>query len=482
MGSLPPPTYCPDVLEVEQQEPDDEESTGWLVGGQQGSSSSASAALAATAVAHRSLDGMFQSVPVTTDSTWRAKYAAFFGVGAMVAVGYLDPGNWATDLIGGAKYGYLLLSVILLASLSGMFLQCLSLKLGVATGRDLAQACRDAYPRRVVISLWVLMEVAIAATDLAEVIGSATALYLLFGLPMWVGVLLTGADVLLLLAMTANGIRRLETICLFLVLLIAACFAVELAAAKPDWRLVGLGLLPSTAVFTEPGALYVAVGILGATVMPHNLFLHSSTIQTRAYPRTAAGRSMAIHFGRIDAVIALFFAFYVNAAILVLAAAAFHYSENPTEVSDIDQAYRLLADALGTWAAQVLFGVSLLAAGQSSSITGTVAGQIVMSGFLHMRVQPWIRRLVTRSVSIVPAVIVAAVGGNSGAGSLLVLSQVILSLTLCFAAFPLVHLTGCPQKMGRYVNGRVESAIAWTLCAVIASLNVFLVGQFMVGG
>eukprot|EP00611_Tribonema_gayanum_P005696 TRINITY_DN1490_c0_g1_i1.p1 TRINITY_DN1490_c0_g1~~TRINITY_DN1490_c0_g1_i1.p1 ORF type:complete len:434 (+),score=146.55 TRINITY_DN1490_c0_g1_i1:174-1304(+) len=358
-------------------------------------------------------------------SKWHAKARAFAGVGFMVSVGYMDPGNWATDLAAGAKYGYMLLTVVLASSLIAMFLQSLALKLGVATDRDLAQACRHAYRPAVSRALWVLMELAIAATDLAELIGSATALYLLFRIPIWAGVLITGVDVLLILMFSGRSMRIIEAIVFLMVALIAACFAVQLAAVQPNWSDVGRGFIPSGQIVTDPDVLYLAIGIMGATVMPHNLFLHSSSIQTRAYPRDDKGRAMAVRYGRIDVMFALLCAFYVNAAILILSAAAFHYSANPNkDITDITEAYKLLTSATGQRGAEILFGISLLASGQSSSITGTLSGQIVMGGFVNMRIKPWQRRLITRSIAMIPAAIVAAVSGNKGAGQLLVLSQV----------------------------------------------------------
>lgn len=426
-----------------------------------------------------SLDELFSSVPFPpVDSNWTAKYWAFAGLGCMVSVGYMDPGNWSTDLVGGARYGYTLLFIILLSNVMAMFLQCLSLKLGVATERDLAQACHDAYPTWVVRFLWVVMELAIAATDLAEVIGSATALYLLCGMPMWLGVLITALDVFVVLIFGTTRMAILERIVFVLVFTIAVCFAVELSMADPDWLMVLKGYIPDPVIVTDTEVLYIAIGIIGATVMPHNLFLHSAIIQTRDYPRTKKGMQVAIKYGSIDVVTALLLAFYVNSAILILAAAVFHYGPNPNqELDDINQAYELLSPALGSRAAQLLFGISLLASGQSSSITGTLAGQIVMGGLLDLQMPPWVRRFVTRAVAVVPAAIVAAIKGSSGTTSLLVLSQVILSLTLFFAVLPLAHITCSKDRMGDFVNGWAATITAGILTIIVGGLNCYLVGS-----
>ncbi|CAI5505032.1 unnamed protein product [Closterium sp. Naga37s-1] len=373
----------------------------------------------------------------------------------------MDPGNWATDIAGGSAFGYTLLFVVLMSSICAMFLQSLSLKLGVVGERDLAQACRDAYPRYANLTLWILAEIAIAATDLAEVIGSATAMYLLFGLPLWIGILITGADCLLIVFLGARSARVLELLIFILCALIAACMTYELIAVRPDWVLVLKGFIPSGQIFTNPDVLYAAVGILGATVMPHNLYLHSSIIQTRNYSRTAEGKRMAVRYGTWDSCLSLFVAFFVNAAILILAAAAFYYNPSGQQtVADISDAYHLLAPAIGDTAARILFGVALLASGQNSTITGTLAGQIVMEGFVDVKLPPWLRRMVTRCIAIVPAVIVAAISGMEGAGKLLVLSQVILSLQLPFAIAPLVHFTSSPARMGKFVNGSPQGTIA----------------------
>jgi manganese transport protein len=412
-------------------------------------------------------------------SFWR-KALAFAGPGYMVAVGYMDPGNWATDLAGGARFGYTLLSVILISNLMAILLQALALKLGIVTGRDLAQACRDHYSRPVSFMLWVLCEIAIAACDLAEVIGSAIALNLLFGIPLVWGVCLTAFDVLLILLLQHKGFRYLEALVITLVATIGVCFAIELIMARPDVGEMVRGLVPHARIVTNPAMLYIAIGILGATVMPHNLYLHSSIVQTRKVLPDDASRREAIRFATLDSTVALLFAFFINAAILILAAATFHRSGHP-EVAEIGDAYRLLTPLLGTTIASTLFAVALLASGQNSTITGTLAGQIVMEGFLDIRLPAWLRRLITRLIAIIPAVIVTALYGEHGAGSLLILSQVILSLQLSFAVVPLVRFTGQRRKMGQFVNSPLLSAVAWAVAVVIVGLNAWLlVGTFRV--
>jgi manganese transport protein len=403
-------------------------------------------------------------------SFWR-KALAFAGPGYMVAVGYMDPGNWATDLAGGARFGYTLLSVILLSNLMAILLQALALKLGIATGR--AQACRDHYSRPVSFVLWVLCEIAIAACDLAEVIGSAIALNLLFGIPLIWGVCLTAFDVLLILLLQNKGFRYLEALVITLVATIGVCFAAELLMAQPDLAQVARGLVPTTQIVTNPMMLYIAIGILGATVMPHNLYLHSSIVQTRKVLPDSASKREAIRFATMDSTVALLFAFFINASILILAAATFHNTGHQ-EVADIGDSYRLLAPLLGTTMASTLFAVALLASGQNSTITGTLAGQIVMEGFLNIRLPAWLRRLITRLIAIVPAVIVTALYGERGAGGLLILSQVILSLQLSFAVVPLVLFTSERRKMGEFVNGRPLSALAWVVALIIICLNAWL--------
>jgi manganese transport protein len=403
---------------------------------------------------------------------WR-KALAFAGPGYMVAVGYMDPGNWATDIAAGSRFGYTLLSVVLLSNLMAILLQSLALKLGIVTGRDLAQASRDHYSRPVSFVLWVLCEIAIAACDLAEVIGSAIALNLLFGIPLIWGVVLTAFDVLLILLLQNKGFRWLEALVITLIATIGLCFAVELAMAQPAIAEVVRGLVPKTEIVTNPMMLYIAVGILGATVMPHNLYLHSAIVQTRRVAPDPASKREAIRFATLDSTVALLFAFFINAAILILAAATFHQTGHQ-DVADIGDAYYLLAPLLGTTAASTLFAVALLASGQNSTITGTLAGQIVMEGFLDIRLPAWLRRLITRLIAIVPAVIVTALYGERGAAGLLILSQVILSLQLSFAVVPLVRFTGQRRKMGEFANGRLLSAAAWSVAAVIVGLNGWL--------
>lgn len=423
-----------------------------------------------------SLPEVHASVPVARAGGFWRTMAAFAGPGLLVSVGYMDPGNWATDLAGGARFGYALLSVILLSNGMAILLQHLSVKLGVVAERDLAQACRDNSGRAWGFAQWGLCEVAIAACDMAEVIGSAIALNLLFGIPLVVGVLITVFDVMVVLLLQSRGFRILECIVGGLVATIGACFAYELVVSNPAWSAVVGGLLPTPAIVTDPSMLYIAIGILGATVMPHNLYLHSSVVQTRAYERTEEGKARAVRFATIDSTVSLLFAFLINAAILVLAAAVFHGTEH-ADVADIGDAYRLLSPALGIPAASTLFAVALLASGQASTLTGTLAGQIVMEGFLDLRLKPWMRRLVTRLVAVVPAVIVAALAGEQGVGKLLILSQVILSMQLGFAVVPLVRYTSDRAKMGRFANGPTLAAIAWTIAAVIVGLNVYLLAQ-----
>jgi manganese transport protein len=421
----------------------------------------------------RSLPESWHSVVVPARGTGLRRVLAFAGPGYMVAVGYMDPGNWATDLAGGARFGYTLLSVVLLSNLMAILLQALALKLGIVTGRDLAQACRDHYSRPVSFALWVGCEIAIAACDLAEVIGSAIALNLLFGIPLLWGVCLTALDVLLILALQHRGIRWLEAFIIALIVTIGVCFAVELAMARPAIAAMLGGLVPRAEIVTNPAMLYIAIGILGATVMPHNLYLHSALVQTRAVADDAESKREAIRYATFDSTAALLFAFFINGAILVLAAATFHNTGHH-DVADIGDAYRLLTPLLGTTAASALFAIALLASGQNSTITGTVAGQIVMEGFLEIRLPAWLRRLITRLVAIVPAIIVTALYGEKGTGALIILSQVVLSLQLSFAVVPLVLFTGQRSKMGEFANSRAVSLLAWVTTAVIIALNGWL--------
>ncbi|TMD69397.1 MAG: divalent metal cation transporter [Chloroflexi bacterium] len=406
---------------------------------------------------------------------WRI-LLAYGGPGLLVAVGYMDPGNWATDLAGGTQFGYLLISVILISNLVAIVLQHLALKLGIATGRDLAQACRDHYSRPVSFALWVLCEVAIAACDLAEVIGSAIALNLLFGIPLVAGVLITACDVILVLLLQNRGFRLIEAIVAALILTIAICFVFNLIVAHPSISGILAGLIPSPQIVTNPSALYISIGIFGATVMPHNLYLHSSIVQTRAFARNDEERAQAIKYATIDSTAALLFAFFINVAILILAAATFYGTKN-SSVADISDAYKLLSPALGVPIASILFAIALLASGQNSTLTGTLAGQIVMEGFLNIRLRPWVRRFITRLIAIIPAVLVTLLYGARGTGSLLILSQVILSLQLSFAVIPLVQFTSEKAKMGKFVNKRWLVILSWVLAIAIACVNAYLLVQ-----
>ena len=412
-------------------------------------------------------------VAAPAGAAWWRRFLAFAGPGYLVAVGYMDPGNWATDIGGGSAFGYTLLSVVLAASLMAMLLQALSARLGIAAGLDLAQACRAHYPRPVAIGLWVLCEIAIIACDLAEVLGTAIALQLLFRLPLLWGVIVTSLDVFLILALQRFGFRKIEAVIVALLLVIAGCFLFELVIAGPDWRAAAAGLVPSTEVVTNPKALYLAIGILGATVMPHNLYLHSSLVQTRAVAADDVAKARAIGLATLDSSLALFFAFFINAAILVLAAATFHRAGR-TDVADIAQAHELLAPMLGVGVAGTVFAVALLASGQNSTVTGTLAGQIVMEGFLDLKLPVWLRRLVTRLLAVVPAAIVVGLAGDRGATGLLVLSQVILSLQLPFAVVPLVAFTSRPAVMGAFASPRWLAWLAWGVTALIIGLNATL--------
>jgi manganese transport protein len=422
-----------------------------------------------------SLAEVYRSVPVGGKTWWR-KILAFAGPGYLVAVGYMDPGNWATDLAGGSRFGYTLLSVILISNLMAVLLQGLASKLGIVSGRDLAQACRDHFGPRVNFALWVLCEIAIAACDLAEVIGTAIALNLLFDIPIAWGVAITALDVLIVLYLQNKGFRLLEALVIALIATVGLCFLFELIVSRPDFAGVMAGFIPSPSILRDQEKLYIAIGILGATVMPHNLYLHSSIVQTRKYELTSEGKREAVRFAFIDSTIALSFALFINAAILIVAAATFHRSGN-TQVAEIQDAYQLLSPLLGVGAASAVFALALLASGQNSTLTGTLAGQIVMEGFLNIRIRPWLRRLITRAIAIVPAAIVAILYGESGTAKLLVLSQVILSLQLSFAVFPLVMFTSDRMKMGEFANAAWLKLLAYLVAFVIASLNVWLLFQ-----
>ena len=422
-----------------------------------------------------SLAEAYRSVPVDARTWWR-RALAFAGPGYLVAVGYMDPGNWATDLAGGSAFGYTLLSVILVSNLMAILLQGLAAKLGIVTGRDLAQACRDHYSRPATLALWVLCEVAIAACDLAEVIGSAIALNLLFGIPLPVGIVVTALDVLLVLFLQHKGFRLLEALVVALIVTIAGCFLFEIAIARPELGPVLGGFVPHLSVVRDPAKLYIAIGILGATVMPHNLYLHSSIVQTRRYEESAAGKRMAVRYAFVDSTVALSLALFINAAILIVAAATFHRAGR-TDVAEIQQAYQLLTPLLGVTGASAVFAFALLASGQNSTLTGTLAGQIVMEGFLNIRLRPWLRRLITRGIAIVPAALTAIFFGENGTARLLILSQVILSLQLSFAVFPLVRFTSDRAKMGEFVNPAWLKTLAYGVAVVIAALNALVLVQ-----
>ena len=416
-----------------------------------------------------SLPEIFSSVGIPPTGNWLRKLLAFAGPAYLVSVGYMDPGNWATDIEGGARFGYQLIWVLLLSNWMAILLQTLSARLGLFAGRDLAQACRDYYSRPVSFALWILCEIAIVACDLAEVLGSAIGLNLLFGIPLLWAVLITAADVLLLLALQKHGIRKMEAFIVSLVVIVGLCYVVEIFLAKPAF-----GEILSAAVHPRlPNeSLYVAIGILGATVMPHNLYLHSSLVQSRRVKRTEDDLKAAAKFNLIDSCLALNLAFFVNAAILIMSAAVFH--RNGVVVTEISQAHATLAPLVGTALSSTLFAVALLCAGQSSTITGTLAGQIVMEGFLRIRIRPWLRRLITRSLAIIPAVIVIALKGEQGTYQLLILSQVILSFQLPFAIVPLVQFTSSKEKMGRFANPIWLKTIAWLVAGFIIALNIRL--------
>jgi manganese transport protein len=429
---------------------------------------------------HLSLPEVHGSIAIPAGAGFWRKLFAFAGPGYLVAVGYMDPGNWATDLAGGARYGYTLLSVIMISNLMAILLQALAARLGIASGRDLAQACRDSFSRPVTLVLWVLCEIAIAACDLAEVIGAAIALNLLFHLPLLWGVILTALDVLIVLFLQHRGFRYVEALVVALIVLIAGSFGIELWLSRPELTAVATGFIPRFEILQNPDMLYIAIGILGATVMPHNLYLHSSIVQTRKYGDSHADRREAIRFASIDSAVALMFALFINAAILIMAAAVFHGSGHEN-VADINDAYELLSPLLGTTMASVLFAVALLCSGQNATLTGTLAGQIVMEGFINLRIRPWLRRLVTRLIAIIPAIIVVSIYGERGAGPLLILSQVILSLQLPFAVFPLVMFTSDPHKMGPFVNSLWVKVLAWSVAVIIGALNVYLLYQTFIG-
>jgi manganese transport protein len=427
-----------------------------------------------------SLGRMNASIPVLSQGTWLRRLLAFIGPGYMISVGYMDPGNWATDIAGGSQFGYTLLAVILLSNLMAIVLQALSARLGIATGRDLAQACRDHYPRPVSLVLWVACEAAIIACDLAEVIGTAIALKLLFGIPLVLGAIITALDVFLILLLMRRGFRALEAFVIALLLVIFVCFGIQIVLAAPPIQAVLAGFIPSSQIVTNPAALYIAIGIIGATVMPHNLYLHSSIVQTRAYLRTEDGRRSALRFAVTDSTIALMLALFVNAAILIMAASVFH-STGRTDVQEIEQAYELLSPLLGAGIASTLFAVALLASGLNSTVTATLAGQIIMEGFLRLRIPDWARRLITRGIAIIPVVVVTGLYGEDGTARLLVLSQVVLSMQLPFAVIPLVRFVSDKQKMGALVIPPWLKVLAWVIAAIIVVLNVKLLVDTVTG-
>ena len=424
-----------------------------------------------------SLEEVYRTIPVPRGlSVWR-KMLAFSGPGYLVAVGYMDPGNWATDLAGGSGFGYTLLSVIFLSNLMAILLQSLCAKLGIVTGRDLAQACRDHYSKPVAVGLWLLCEVAICACDLAEVIGSAIALNLLFGLPLVWGVILTALDVLVVMYLQNKGFRYIEALVVALILTIGGCFLAEIIFARPDLGSLFSGFIPQADIVRNPQMLYLAIGILGATVMPHNLYLHSSIVQTRKYEQNAEGKGEAIKYAVLDSTVALMFALFINAAILIVSAATFH-THGQHDVAEIQDAFKLLSPTLGVSVASAIFAIALLASGQNSTLTGTLAGQIVMEGFLNIRLRPWLRRLITRLIAIIPAVITTIIAGESGTARLLVLSQVVLSLQLSFAVIPLVLFTSDRRKMGEFANPVWLNVLAWATAGLIVLLNAKFVLDF----
>ncbi|MDO5616253.1 MAG: Nramp family divalent metal transporter, partial [Cruoricaptor ignavus] len=420
-----------------------------------------------------SLPEVFSSINIPENAGFWRKFLAFFGPGLMIAVGYMDPGNWATDIAGGAQFGYTLLAVILISNLFAIVLQHLSLKLGIVAERDLAQACRDHFGPKTNFVLWLFCEIAIAAMDLAEVIGTAIAINLLFGIPLTWGVVITIIDVFVILLLQSRGFRWLESIVGGLMFIVLMCFGYELVISNPQIFPILEGLLPKKEIVTNPSMLYIAIGILGATVMPHNLYLHSSIVQTRNYKRTESGKREAIKFATIDSTFALFIAFFINAAILILAATTFH-GTGYEHIADINDAHKMLEPLLGTSLASIAFAIALLASGQNSTLTGTLAGQIVMEGFLNIRLKPWLRRLITRLVAVIPALVVTILYGEKGTSELLVLSQVILSMQLSFAVIPLVMFTNDKLKMGVFVNGRWMKIVIGIITTIIVFLNLYL--------
>ena len=420
------------------------------------------------------LPHIHRSIPIPKNLSFFKKLMLFAGPGFLVAVGYMDPGNWATDLAGGSKFGFTLLSVILFSNFLAMLLQHLALKLGIVTGKDLAQMCKEKYSKKTAIFLWLMAEVMIIACDLAEVLGSALALNLLFGIPILFGVLITVFDVFLLLLLQDKGFRYIEAVVVTLITTITAAFFVELFLSSPSWGAVFAGFIPNTKIIFNPEMLYIAVGILGATVMPHNLYLHSAIVQTRAYEESEEGKKEAVKFATIDSTFALFIALFVNAAILIVSAATFYYKGH-VSVVEISDAYKLLAPILGTGLASVLFAVSLLLSGQNSTVTGTLAGQIIMEGFINLKIKPWLRRFITRFLAIIPAVLVISLYGEQEITKLLIWSQIILSVQLSFAVFPLIIFTNDKKVMGNFANSKFINVLSWFTAILIALLNLWLV-------
>lgn len=420
------------------------------------------------------LSEVFRTIHIPENAGLWRHLLAFFGPGYLVAVGYMDPGNWATDIGGGSLFGYRLLSVVLVSNFLAIFLQALAAKLGIITGRDLAQACRDAYAKPIAVALWISAEIAIIACDIAEVIGAAIALNLLFHIPLIIGVVITALDVLLVLALQHKGFRWIETIVISLIAAMMAIFAVELIYARPDWLGVAAGFLPKQDIIRNPQMLYLSLGILGATVMPHNLYLHSSIVQTRKHGYSTQELKKSVQSAYADSTIALMLALFVNAAILILAAAAFHNSGH-RDVADIQSAYKLLTPLLGATLAAPLFAIALLASGQNSTLTGTMAGQVILEGFTDFQIPAWMRRMISRCIAIVPSIFVIALYGEKGINSLIIFSQVILSAQLSFAVIPLMQLTGDKEKLGAFVNGSFTKAIGWTIAVAIAGLNGYLI-------
>jgi len=426
-----------------------------------------------------SLPEVHRSIAIPSELSFFKKLLLFAGPGFLVAVGYMDPGNWATSLAGGSKFGYTLLTVVLMSSIFAMILQHLSLKLGIVTGRDLAQMCRDKYPKPVAILLWIMAEIMIIATDLAEVIGSAIALYLLFDIPILIGVLITAADVLVILYLQNKGFRYLEALIVVLMATIVGIFGFQLIVSAPAIAPLLIGFIPTSQIVFNADMLYLAIGIIGATVMPHNLYLHSAIVQTRRYAETREGKKEAIKFATIDSTAALSIALFVNASILILAAAVF-FTNGIGEIAAIEEAYKLLSPLVGVSIASTLFAIALLAAGQNATITGTLAGQIIMEGFINLRVKPWVRRIITRLLAIIPAVAFIGLYGANAATELLIFSQVVLSLQLSFAIFPLLMFTGDKKIMGEFANSRNMNIVAWIIGIIIASLNLWLLGSLFI--